>query len=163
MEQTQNKVVSTKYGDMLSEVGKQLGKRKGDIIKRTLLIAWPFMVIGGFIYLSQESTWFKLAFEKHTARFLWIGSITFVATFLYYGFVGYIVSIEKRLWIDSAFDKRFLSSKESWGVALKLSFPVLGLFLQVFLRYALPAMVGFALLFKGLLMLNTSDFVTSTG
>lgn len=53
-----------------------------------------------------------------------------------------IFDIEKRVWIDSFFDKRELAPAQSWRIAKRTFSQAFRLKLAIFLRYIMPAIVG---------------------
>lgn len=155
MEQ-QNSITTTKYGAILQEIGRQMSRRKRDLFKRILLISWPLMILGGFLYVTNENGWLNLQLQSATVQTWVIGGVILGLLVLYYIFVSFIVSIEKRLWIDSAFDNKFIESSDSWRIAWKLSPPVIGFCSQILLRYIFPPVIIFGTLFASFFMFGMS-------
>jgi hypothetical protein len=144
MQETPNK--SPGYGETIAEIGQQLNKRKGLLFKRTIFISWPAILLAGAIPVIQEllkngtiSKDSPYIFPLVIGLFIWV-----IFSLVYYATLNYIFTTEKRIWIDSFFDKRTLEPKESWRIARRLFFPSVIISLNVFLRYILPAIIVYS-------------------
>ena len=139
MNSQENQNVSVSYREILNKIGQQLSLRKNDIFKRIVLISWPFVILAGVLYQIKNSNSLHQLIEADPQSFYITMAIVIAILIPYYYLISFLVSIEKHLWIDSAFDNRAMDSKMSWHIAWKLIFPVIGLSLQVKVRYYLPA------------------------
>ncbi|MES2470876.1 MAG: hypothetical protein V4526_01430 [Patescibacteria group bacterium] len=133
------------YKEMLEEIGRQLKERKKSILKRSLLISWPFILLIAASYLFEGAVNFK-AFTSEQMVWAIGGLIAYVVlAIIYSGIVRFIFEIEKQIWIDSYFDKKNLDLKQSWMLAKKLFWSAFKFRLQIALRYyVLP--IGLTLL-----------------
>ena len=134
------------YSDLLREAGAQLGTRKKLLALRTLLLIWPVFIFAAVV-LFGEKFFPQGKVPENFADPFWIAFlITGFLAFVYYVFMSFIFEIEKRIWIDSFFDQRNLTSWESWRIARKLFFPTLGASWGILWRYYLPAFLVYAFL-----------------
>lgn len=138
------------YGETIAEIGRHLGERKGLLLKRTILIAWPAILFATAATLGKElvdNGVLKLTEDSPYVLPLMIGGgVWLLFAIVYYAVLNYIFTIEKRIWIDSFFDKRVMEPKASWRAARRLFFPALIVSMNVFVRYILPGilvLIGF--------------------
>lgn len=150
MNPQENQNVSVSYREILNKIGQQLSLRKNDIFKRIVLISWPFVILAGVLYQIKNSNSLYQLIEAVPQSFYITMAIVIAILIPYYYLISFLVSIEKHLWIDSAFDNRAMDSKMSWHIAWKLIFPVIGLSFQVIVRYYLPAIAVVIIGFLGL-------------
>ena len=150
MNSQENQNVSVSYREILNKIGQQLSLRKNDIFKRIVLISWPFVILAGVLYQIKNSNSLHQLIEADPQSFYITMAIVIAILIPYYYLISFLVSIEKHLWIDSAFDNRAMDSKMSWHIAWKLIFPVIGLSFQVIVRYYLPAIAVVIIGFLGL-------------
>ena len=150
MNSQENQNVSVSYREILNKIGQQLSLRKNDIFKRIVLISWPFVILAGVLYQIKNSNSLHQLIEADPQSFYITMAIVIAILIPYYYLISFLVSIEKHLWIDSAFDNRVMDSKMSWHIAWKLIFPVIGLSFQVIVRYYLPAIAVVIIGFLGL-------------
>jgi len=127
---------SVGYKEMMVEAGKQLGLRKKDILKRVIMIIWPTAILSvslliGYMYLTDHNEFWN-AYQKP----LVLATICWAVFSIVYGAImRTIFSTEKRIWIDSFFDKRPLSTEQSWRIAKKLLMPSVLFRINLFIRY----------------------------
>ena len=118
------------YEGILQEIGKQIAQRKSLLLRRTILLVWPFLalIVVQVVMSTREakdmSLWLVLSI---------MGFIFF--TICYACVMGAIFAIEKRIWVDSYFDKKNLTPSESWRIARRLLLPATRLVLRTALRY----------------------------
>jgi hypothetical protein len=139
---------STSYKDLMVEAGKQLGLRKGDILKRVILATWPIVIllfsVTSFGIYSQTHP--DIA-ERYGMQLAVIAILWAIFSILYGAIVRTIFFIEKRIWIDSYFDGKNLTNGQSWRIATKLFFPSVFFRIKLFLRYyAIIWFIYFALI-----------------
>ncbi len=123
------------YKQMLEAMGQQLNSRKSDLMKRVLLIAWPFILLVVLGYV----------FNKANVSVPSLGVIVYVVLAVIYStVVRFIFEIEKRIWIDSFFDQKNLSLDDSWRIAKKLFWPAAIYRLQISIYfYLVPIVIAF--------------------
>ncbi len=121
------------YNDILKEIYKQLNKHKYAVIGRTMLVSWPGLIVVMLlsIFFNIEGT----VLEGASGIILWLVVILFPFALLYMLIMAHIFFVEKNLWIDSFFDQKNLSLKESQRIARKLIWPTLLLKANIFFRY----------------------------
>jgi len=141
-----------KYGELLAEMGRQIGARKWLFMRRTFLLAWPGLIAVAAWFILQSLVEggkgeITPAIDAWGSLLLWIFLIAGI--FLgapYYVILSAIFSIEKTIWVDSFFDGRNLDPKASWRIARRLFFPRVFLSLQLFLRFYALTIAGAALI-----------------
>jgi len=136
------------YKELLQEAGKQLSFRKGILFRRIFLLAWPAMVMVVILFIWRELIQRKILFEGSPwliPSFISLG-VWLIFTLFYYAIFSSIFAIEKRIWIDSYFDKKNLKPKDSWRIAKKLLWPAIGMVCQLILRFYLPPFLIYSLL-----------------
>lgn len=133
------------YGETIKEIGHHLGERKGLIIKRMLLVAWPALVFVGMSALVKTLVDGRMIDENspYLIPAAIFGGCWLLFSVIYYAVMNYIFTIEKRIWIDSFFDKHVLQPAESWRIARRLFWPSLILSLNILVRYILPGVLLF--------------------
>lgn len=141
------------YKQMLEEMGKQLNNRKGDLMKRVLLITWPVLLLIVVGYFFSKVGGFDTFPQLNTMGFV-VGIALYIFAAAVYTFImRFIFSIEKRIWVDSFFDQKNLSLQESWKISLRLFWPAFTLRLKLWTRYiGLPL---FVLVIAALILINT--------
>jgi hypothetical protein len=155
---TTDLVQSTNYKDLMVEAGKQLGLRKKDIFKRVILTTWPMIIFGlavvltSFYYQSHQDIWNDYALLVYVGIFCWA-----VFAILYGAVIRTIFSMEKRIWIDSFFDGKNLSSSQSWHIATKLFFPSIIFRIKLFIRYYAIVWVLYFVLIAGIIISATKN------
>lgn len=130
------------YKEIFVEIGKQLKLRKATLAKRILLITWPlllFIIINYLINLTYNFDTFTteqwLVYLKFSLSYL-------IPSAIYSIIVRFIFRIEKQIWIDSFFDKRYLKPSESWRISMKLFWPAFSFRVKIWLQfYFIPIVV----------------------
>jgi hypothetical protein len=145
------------YQDILQEIGRQLAERKGLLARRTFLIIWPILMLVFVVPI--------MAIMGEENITLWqvliiIGFIIFAIC--YQCVMGAIFAIEKRIWLDSYFDNRTLTPKQSWRIALKLFKPAMQLVLRTaFAYYFLPFFFAITTIYITLMALQSNNYLTN--
>lgn len=133
------------YNETMQEIGRQLSLRRGTMTKRVIFMIWPPML--AVISLVLLNYFYKAGLLKDDWQYANILLVAIAAWILfsifYYYILSFIFDIEKRIWVDSFFDKKNLDPKDSWKIAKRLFWPYLRLQFEAFLRYLLPAIVAF--------------------
>lgn len=130
------------YTQLFEEIGTQIKLRKRSLFNRTFLISWPFIVFAIIIFLIRQFNPNVRVEEILFSQTYLLASIGYIiCAFLYGMIISFIFEIEKRIWIDSYFDKKELNPKESWSIAKKLFWPAFKLRLYIAIRYYLPATI----------------------
>lgn len=145
-----NPALPPTYTQMLQEMGKQLNARKSLLFKRVLRIIWPGLLFIVFLYIGDEMH-ARGMFEGLSAAaeigIMIAGGAYLLFAIIYMWATGFLFEIEKRIWIDSHFDRKDLTPKQSWGIAKKLFWPGFLLRLRIAWQYyLLPALVIAAVL-----------------
>jgi hypothetical protein len=125
------------YQETFQEIGRQIKSRKKMFLIRTLLIIWPVILL--FILKEifiNENTLMEMPLSN-----IITATLSIILTLFYYAVLSSIFNIEKRIWVDSFFDKEILTSAQSWRIAIRLFFPNLKLSLMILLRYILTAII----------------------
>ncbi len=131
--------MSPTYKELLEQVGAQLKARKNALLKRTLLITWPFIGLAVIGYICNKLVDFKALSDDQVIVWIWAGAVLLISSLVYTIIVSFIFEIEKRIWIDSYFDQKNLSLSESWRIAKKLFWPAaLFRFKAIFYYYVFP-------------------------
>ncbi|KKP80362.1 MAG: hypothetical protein A2271_04775 [Candidatus Moranbacteria bacterium RIFOXYA12_FULL_35_19] len=131
-----NKLLPT-YAEVLRELGDQINLRKWIILKRSLLLIWPVLV-GSVTLVIGNSLYNEGVLTRESPLF--IGGIIllcFWAIFIvFYGAImRHIFEIEKRIWVDSFFDKKNIEPNISWKISQKIFWPVFIFRFKIFARY----------------------------
>lgn len=153
--------ISPTYKQMLEEVGKQLSSRKSSLLKRTLLIVWPYIIlfVAGYVF-NELYDFNSLSMDK---KLQWggVGFALLLCSIVYSTIVSFIFQIEKQIWIDSYFDQRNLTLDQSWNIAKKLFWPAFKFRIHIAWRYYLvpigAVVLGLFLLIYVLAFMSTSD------
>lgn len=151
------------YKQLLEEMGKQLSQRKSALLKRVLLITWPFILLIVAIYALEEIYDFKNFSDEQA---FWAMSSFVVYLFLalvYSAIVKFIFEIEKRIWIDSYFDHKNLSLSQSWRIAKKLFWKAFVFRFKVYLQYYLIPIITTIALSVAVIYISTLLFPTTEG
>jgi len=134
------------YKAMLEEMGNQLRSRKTLLLKRTLLISWPYLllIVAFFVLDSQDGLGFN-SFITEENIFMWLlaGAGVVFLSVVYSVIVGFIFEIEKRIWVDAHFDNKHLEPKDSWRIAKKLFVPAFVMRFKIAFRYYVLPVIGF--------------------
>lgn len=147
------------YKEIIKEIGAQIKARKKLLLLRTLVISWPGLlaiVIGyaGSSFYGEDKIQ-EIAFSFPNILYV-LAYIILAITYM--AIVGFIFEIEKRIWIDSFFDKREISGKQSWDLAKKLLWPSVVFRFNIFFKYYfLPLILLIAVLTSPVLFYTYSD------
>ena len=134
--------MSPTYKELLEQVGTQIKARKNALLKRTLLITWPFMAIAVIGFLFNKFIDFRGLPYSYQILLMWVGVLIIFSGLVYSIIFTFIFEIEKRIWIDSYFDQKNLSLSQSWKIAKKLFWPAAIFRLKIiFYYYLLPIVV----------------------
>jgi hypothetical protein len=136
------------YKEIIKEIGTQIGARKKLLILRTLMIMWPVLlaIIVGYVSTNIYGQDYIEQLVFSIPNIFYIMAYIIIAI-VYMSIIGFVFEIEKRIWIDSFFDKREISGKASWGLAKKLLWPAIVFRFNLFLKYyLLPMMVIFLII-----------------
>ncbi len=145
--ETNNSSLSPSYQEIFQEIGRQLSLRKKILAKRTLLIVWPFLLLIIIFYFFGQK--YNLnPFSSNGLSFYSVGYlVAVVLAVIYSSIIRFIFSIEKRIWIDSFFDKKNLEPAQSWRIARTLFWPAFVLRFKICLSYYLIPTVLFIVIF----------------
>lgn len=128
------------YTEIFTEIGRQLQVRKSALMKRILLITWPFLLLTVLLTLLEDTDNLmgKISGSVDVLIISW-----FFFSVCYAMIVRFIFKFEKLIWIDSFFDKINLLSSESWKIARKLFWQGFVFRLKLWFRYyAIPQIVA---------------------
>lgn len=163
-----NQPILPTYRQMLEEATRQLSARKYLLFRRVAYLLWPIwisIILGYAIKFRMDAQGVPFVFDS---PFVFIGIVIWFFFVLFYTFIiGAIIDIEKRVWVDSFFDRKNLSPEASWRIAKKLLVPTIKFSLIILARFYLPAV---AIFLSGLLIpwilfeqgrLNAEAFVIS--
>lgn len=146
---------------IFQEIGKQLHARSGLLAKRVLLISIPALIIIFLIQLfartSTQSSFGNISIQLFISGVLTVVVVLFITVIL-----NSILKIEQVIWLDSYFDGKNLTPKESWRIARKLYWAWSYLQFKLFYRYYLwvtLAVIGVCVL--GFYIFAISDFAKS--
>lgn len=130
--------MQTTYTEIIAEISRQISSRKKIIIQRTLLVTWPFIlvIISLLVYNQTAEIALDELIISSVSNIIITGGIFFLIL-IYTIVMSSILKIEKVVWIDSFFDKKNLTTKESFTISRKLFWPFLKLEIFIFLRYYL--------------------------
>ena len=134
--------MSPTYKELLEQVGAQIKSRKNALLKRTLLITWPFIAMAVIGYLLNKFIDFRGLPYTSQLLLLWVGALIILSGVVYSIIVTFIFDIEKRIWIDSYFDQKNLSLPQSWKIAKKLFWPAAVFRVKVIFYYYILPIVG---------------------
>jgi hypothetical protein len=123
MEPTPQPSLPPTYKELLKAMGEQLKSRKSALMKRALLIIWPYLLllVGGYLF-NQVINFNTLPQQSRAAIALFV-VVYVIFSVIYSIIVGFVFEIEKRIWVDSFFDQKNLSLEESWRISKKLFWP----------------------------------------
>lgn len=147
--------VLASYKDILIEVGRNLAKRKGNLAARTALIMWPMILLVGVATIlspqdptqTSSSSFFDNLSPDQTFLVV-VGFLVLLAlVYVYTTIMRLIFHIEKNIWVDSYFDKRNLTTRQSWRIAYKLIWPAAELWLNIAMRYYVLPIILWAIAF----------------
>tara|TARA_Y100000310_G_scaffold208118_1_gene208651 strand:+ start:11862 stop:12836 length:975 start_codon:yes stop_codon:yes gene_type:complete len=134
------------YKGILKETGIQLSRRKKTIFKRTMAIIFPIAIVLVGIIISS--------YYLETSKFGLTGGDILIITAIFGGLIAipyvsvmrHIFSVEKLIWVDSYFDQKNLTTKESWRIARRLFWPALRFKIYIFFRFYLPSLFLYVIL-----------------
>lgn len=126
------------YKEIIKEIGTQINTRKKLLFLRTLMIIWPVLLAIVIAYISTDiyGDDYILQIALSVPNIFYIIAYV-ILSIIYMSVVGFIFEIEKRIWIDSFFDKREISGKASWGLAKRLLWPAIVFRIHIFFKYYL--------------------------
>ncbi len=130
--------MQTTYTEIFAEISRQISSRKKALIQRALLVTWPIIlsIIIGFTYKQITGVEISVFISSSLMNQVTVGTIFFLIIF-YMVIMSSILKIEKMIWIDSFFDRKNLTTKESFTISKKLFWPFLKLNIVLFFRYYL--------------------------
>jgi hypothetical protein len=154
MENITNPVIDDVGDSTLKVVWSQLGSRKWLIIKRTLMLALPAVfllapVILTGIFLAEKygTAGYKFPFPFFLIPIIF--SVLILLTIIYGVIVGTIFKLEKHIWLDSFFDGKNLTPRESWSMAKHLWFSYFIMNLRIIFKYYFIWLLVFAVVLSG--------------
>ncbi len=151
------------YKEIIKEIGAQIKARKKLLLLRTLMIMWPVLlaILAGYVASNIYGEQYLKEIIFLFPNILYI-IIYVVFAIVYMTVVGFIFEIEKRIWIDSFFDKREISSSESWSLAKKLLWPAIVFRFNIFFKYYFtPLVILLAIIFSPVLVYkNISEYMS---
>ncbi len=158
--------MQTTYTEILAEISNQISSRKKILIQRTLLTTWPFILcfIVAFGYAQITGKGLDTLIASSVTNMVITGAVFFLV-FWYTIIMSSILKIEKMIWIDSFFDKKNLTTKESFTISKRLFWPFFKLSTVIFLRFylviilAIPVAIFAGVAISGLLPPSTNEFV----
>jgi hypothetical protein len=136
------------YQEILAQIGAQLKSRKKLLLQRTLMLTWPILLAIVFGYGANQ------VLGKEQAEHLFFSFPNILGVFgyvilaaAYSVIMNFIFEIEKRIWVDSFFDNKNLTPKQSWAIAKAMFWKAVLFRFKIFLRYYLwPIVLVFALI-----------------
>lgn len=135
------KEIDSSYTAVFHEVGQQIRLRKQALFIRSLLIAFPIIIVVPYFTYLYSSPSLEVMTESGGLKPLLNGLLVAAVVLFYASAIIIYTAIEKRVWLDSYFDKKNLTSRGSKRVALKLLPQVFVLGLRIFFRYILPPII----------------------
>ena len=147
------------YKEIIKEIGAQIKARKKLLILRTLTIMWPVLlaILASYGATQVYGKEYIQAIVFSFPTILYIIAYTVLA-FIYIIVVSFIFEIEKRIWIDSFFDKKEISSSASWKLAKKLLWPAIVFRFNIFFKYYFtPLVLMLVIIFSPLLAYKNFD------
>ncbi len=127
------------YVEIFQEIGRQVSERKKNLFKRSIQIYWAGAV-WVFLYCFAFREHFPMPFDPNgtSVSLLMIVLLSILPlVIIYMVTMAWIFFIEKRIWIDSYFDKRNLKPEESWKIAKKLFIPAMVFGIRLIIRFFL--------------------------
>lgn len=132
------------YQDIVSGIGAQLKERKSLLMWRVLLVSWPMILLVAGIYLGKELGIDLESIPHPDILYYGVGVAVYAFFALVYGAImNFVFEIEKRIWIDSYFDGKKLSSKQSWKMAIRLFWPAAMFRIRLIFSYYIIPFFGF--------------------
>ncbi|MBC7766477.1 hypothetical protein H7Y21_00580 [Arenimonas sp.] len=147
------------YKEIIKEIGAQIKARKKLLILRTLTIMWPVLlaILASYGATQVYGKEYIQAIVFSFPTILYIIAYTVLA-FIYIIVVSFIFEIEKRIWIDSFFDKKEISSSASWKLAKKLLWPAIVFRFNIFFKYYFtPLVLMLVIIFSPLIAYKNFD------
>lgn len=156
------------FSDILSNIAGQLLERKKLIPRRVLFVMWPFILFLGLILvLLIPLLPSALSGAPVPGYYHWISAIFFAPvsmavvamlfTIIWTLIAGSLTGIETNIWTVSFFDKKPLTSFQSWSTAKKLLWPVFRLNAILFVRYWLLPIIVLVVVFYGAWSMTNLD------
>ena len=107
----------------------------------------------------KNSSFYSTLTDPQRLKFAWFVGVYVVLAMLYTAIVSFVFTIEKQIWLDSFFDKKNLTSKQSWKIAGRLFWPALWFRIRLWFRYfTIPVLVVLVMIFITI----KSAFLTTT-
>lgn len=125
------------YKEALDEIIKHLRNRQKLLWRRTLYIVGPFLsaiILIYILYRFAEKNILNIGSTTELILIL-IASLWLIYSFFHLIATKLIFSLEKYIWIDSYYDNKKLSQKQSWRIAKKLLWSALSLKIYIFFKY----------------------------
>ena len=147
------------YKEIITEIGAQIRARKKLLFLRTFMIMWPVLLafVLGFFATNTYSEEYLQQVMFSFPNILYV-ILTVLVAVIYMVIVGFIFEIEKRIWIDSFFDKKEINPTQSWKLAKKLVWPAIVFRFNIFFKYYFaPLAVLFAIIFSPALLYKNID------
>lgn len=150
------------YKEIITQIGAQIKARKKLLLLRTLSIMWPVLLAIAAGYIATNiygEEYLKQIIFSFPNILYFFGYVILSA--IYMSIIGFIFEIEKRIWIDSFFDKREMLPEASWSLAKKLLWPAVVFRFNIFFKYYFaPIMIFVAILASPLLVYkNIIDYM----
>ncbi len=150
------------YKEIIKEIGAQIIARKKLLLLRTGMIIWPVLlaIVLGYGANSFYGEEYIQQIIFSFPNILYVLAYIIIAI-IYMVIIGFIFEIEKRIWIDSFFDKKEISGKVSWGLAKKLLWPAIVFRFNIFFKYYFTPLIILLIIIVAvpiLLITNNIDF-----
>lgn len=149
------------YKQLLEEIGRQLSQRKSALLKRVLLITWPFLLLVVTFFLLGKANGSEGSTYEQVGQWIFPLIVYVLAAVIYSSVVRFIFDIEKRIWIDSFFDQKNLALSDSWKLAKKIFWDALIFRLKIFVRYYFIPIAAVILLEVIVIYISTIFFKTT--
>jgi hypothetical protein len=159
MEPTTNPTLPPTYHQLLQEMGRQIGQRKSALMKRVLLITWPYLLLVVVGYISKNTFNLKALAPDAQVEIVTVIAVYFVLALAYTMVISFIFQIEKQIWVDSFFDQKPLSLQQSWRIARKLFWPAFNFRVKLWFHYfGIPFIIVLAAIVAFFWVLITGAF-----
>lgn len=138
------------YREILTEAGRHISQRKGALALRVLAYSWPTLVlVGAFTYFSEKPELLESLINEQLNLFVAVVIPWIAFSMLNMAILSSLFENEKRIWIDSFFDKQNLTTAQSWRIAKRLFWPMFAFWLEVYIRVYLMPLVLLAVVMIG--------------
>jgi predicted membrane protein len=148
------------YNQVVDEIVAQIKSRSKDILKRALVVVWPYLILFVLVFAYVFSG-LRESVENYPtllATFLAFFVLWLLFSIIYSSVIRILFELEKVIWIDSYFDKKNLKSKNSILVAKKLFWLAAGKKVQLFFQfYFIPITLYVLLMIWGLYMMSSEQ------